>query len=163
MSDFNPAEIEAIGFDLDNTLLDRNQAVHGWLGSVLGDQPDVLAEAIGYDNSGFISRPHFYNWLSERLDWAANGAEVERRFQGEVFDFFEPNPDVVQFIRDLAATEIPLTLLTNGDASFQLSKFKLLGVDDCFKEHRRIATGAIGFHKPDRRAFDAMINSVPAA
>ena len=53
MSDFNPKEIEAIGFDLDNTLLDRNQAVHGWLGSVLGDQPDVLAEATKMEQQYF--------------------------------------------------------------------------------------------------------------
>ena len=163
MSAFNPATIDAVGFDLDNTLLDRNQAVHGWLGSVLGDRPDVLAEAIGYDNSGFISRPEFYNWLAERLDWATDGESVERRFQAEVFSFFEPNPDVIDFLRALAGIGIPLALLTNGDGGFQLSKFGLLGVNDIFEEHRTLATGDLGFHKPDVRAFEAMIDSLPAS
>lgn len=159
MTKLDDLQIEAIGFDLDNTLLDRNEAVHGWLGSVLSDRPAVLAEAIAHDNSGFLSRPAFYEWLAERLDWASGGGEVERRFQAEVLSFFRPDPRIRAVVRQLAE-RFPLALLTNGDTKFQLTKFGFLHLEDVFEPHRVLATGSLGFHKPDVRAFQAMIDSL---
>ncbi|MFT5466318.1 MAG: putative hydrolase of the HAD superfamily [Verrucomicrobiales bacterium] len=158
MLNFN---VKAIGFDLDNTLIDRDHAVHSWLASVLVEQPEVLADAIAYDDSGFLSRSTFYDWIAEKVDWADDGAGVERRFQAEVKAMFRIDPAVQQLLRDLKAHGYPLALLTNGDGGFQLKKFGLLDSADAFHPGAVHATGDLGFHKPDRRAFDAMTNSLP--
>lgn len=155
-------EIEAIAFDLDNTLIDRDAAVNAWLATILGDGTDLLAEAIALDNSGFIPRSTFYGWLAENVDWAEDGEQVERRFQAEVMAMIPIDHAVRQLLRDLKARGYPLGLLTNGEGGFQLKKFGLLESHDAFHPGATIATGDIGFHKPDPRAFQALADSLPA-
>ena len=59
----------------------------------------------------------------------------------------------------ILAEKFKLGVLTNGDAHFQLRKFAHLGFDGQFDGTHVFATGDIGHHKPDQRAFQPLIDS----
>ena len=55
----NLTDIEAIGFDLDNTLYSRDQAVNAWIRSTFAEDKALAEEGVAYDNSGFIPPARF--------------------------------------------------------------------------------------------------------
>ena len=153
------AGIEAIVFDLDNTLYSRDSAVNAWIESIFWDSPELAQEAIGYDNSGFVPRPDFYTWIDERVEWSNGWKEVEARFQEEVFQFVKADAANENAVIELAKS-YRLGILTNGDGGFQLKKFVALGLDTHFDAKHVFATGDIGHHKPDLEAFTPVIASL---
>jgi len=153
--------IAAIGFDLDNTLYDRDAAMSAWLKSIFPDNPGLAQEAIQRDNSGFIPRRDFYVWLSDRVDWARGWRDVEVRYQEEVLPFIAEDAAITEAIRDLAL-RYRLGILTNGGAHFQRLKFGLLKAAAFFAPERVFVSGEIGHDKPDARAFLPLMAALDA-
>lgn len=154
--------LKAIGFDLDNTLYSRDQAVNRWIRSIFGDDEATANAGIAYDNSGFIPRPDFYSWIAERVDWAEGWKDAEARFQREVMSMIEINAAIHEAVETLGK-RYKLGILTNGDSGFQLKKFAKLGIEHHFDGSHVFATGDIGHHKPDQRAFQPLIDSFSLA
>ncbi len=151
-------DIQALGFDLDNTLYSRDQAVNAWIRSIFPGDPAMAQRAIAHDNSGFIPRSDFYGWVAERVDWAGDWRSVEARFQREVMGMIQFDPAIRDAVEVLAG-RYRLGLLTNGESGFQLKKFAHLGISGHFDPNHVFATGDIGHHKPDSRAFQALIDA----
>jgi len=154
----DPASITAIAFDLDNTLYSRDTAVHGWIRSILSPDEALIAEAIAFDNSGFVPRPDFYGWIADHVDWADTWQEVEQRVQQEIFEFVKVTP-AINCALEVLANHYPLGLLTNGDGEFQRKKFAQLGIVPRFRPECCFATGELGVHKPERGAFEPLIEA----
>jgi putative hydrolase of the HAD superfamily len=148
--------IEAIAFDLDNTLYDRDAAMNAWLRSVFPDDPDLAEEAIRRDDSGFIPRRDLYVWLSARLPWAKTWREVEVRYQAEVLRWIADDPAITTAVGELMG-RYKLAILTNGGGEFQRLKLARLEVAPCFDPGRIFVSGEIGHDKPDERAFRPMM------
>ncbi len=154
----NLSDIQAIGFDLDNTLYGRDQAVNAWVRSIFPEDEALADAAIRHDNSGFIPRPDFYGWIAERVAWADDWKAVEARFQREVMSMIAKDSAIHAAVEALA-NRFRLGVLTNGDGHFQLKKFAYLGLDAHFAPGHVFATGDIGHHKPDPRSFQPLIDS----
>ena len=148
-------EIGAVVFDLDNTLYDRDANVRAWLEMIFSHQPELALEGAAFDDSGFIPRAEFYDWVLQRVDWAETAKDVKLRFQTDVLRSVGPDPRVTRLIRSLADRFV-LGVLTNGEIDYQLAKFRRLEMEDCFHPSRVIATDAIGVHKPEPGAFEAI-------
>lgn len=157
------SEIQAIVFDLDNTLYDRDANVRSWLDRIFAGNPALAAEAAAYDNCGFIPRSDFYDWILQRVDWAGSAREVKARFQVAVLENLQPDPEINRLVRKLARRFV-LGVLTNGESDYQLAKFRSLGLEDCFHASRVVATETLGVHKPEAAAFQAIlaVMGVPA-
>lgn len=157
------SQIEAIAFDLDNTLYDRDAAVNAWIQTVFQDRPDLCREAMQVDNSGFIPRRNFYTWMAERVDWAETFEDIERHYQKNVRLFLRPDEAINEAVR-LLAKRFPLGILTNGGSHFQRVKYELLGITDCFAPSRVFVSSEVGYEKPHRRCFEPLVEAmgVPA-
>lgn len=152
-------EIEGIVFDLDNTLYDRDANVRGWLETIFDGEAGLVEEAMAFDDCGFIPRRDFYEWILQRVDWATTAEEVKHRFQADILRSIRPDPEINLLVRRLAERFV-LGVLTNGEIDYQLAKFRSLGMDGCFHPSRVLATEALGVHKPDPGAFEAIIGAM---
>ena len=150
------SELKAIVFDLDNTLYDRDANVRVWLETIFAENPELTEEAIAFDDCGFVPRTDFYEWILQRVDWAETAKDVKLRFQRDILRSIQPDPRINALVRQLAERFI-LGVLTNGEVDYQLAKFRSLGIEDCFQPACVIATDAIGIHKPDPGAFEAIL------
>jgi putative hydrolase of the HAD superfamily len=146
--------IEAIGFDLDNTLFDRDAAVRGWLSRIFPGEEALVREALEVDNSGFLPRREFYGWLVSRLEWAEDWREVEAHYQREALPLIAEDESIHRAVEALSA-RYPLAVLTNG-GGFQRRKLARLRLSACFGAERVLVTGEIGHDKPDARAFERL-------
>ncbi|MEO0446989.1 MAG: HAD family hydrolase, partial [Verrucomicrobiota bacterium] len=156
--DRGASDVRAIIFDLDNTLYDRDANVRSWLESVFEDAA-VVEEVMDFDNSGFVTRSAFYDFVMERVEWAEEPLEVKRRFQRGVLDSVTGDPQVASMIERLAK-RYHLGVLTNGETEYQLGKFRSLGLDAWFSAKDVIATHSIGRDKPDPEAFEAILSAM---
>jgi putative hydrolase of the HAD superfamily len=150
--------IVAIGFDLDNTLYDRDTAMKAWLRSIFPGEPEVAELAIAVDDSGFIPRRELYTWLAERLSWAKDWRDIEVRYQADLMRLISDNPGMTMAVQELRR-RFQLAVLTNGSGHFQRRKLGCLGVARCFEPDRIFVSGEIGYDKPDERAFRPMIQA----
>jgi putative hydrolase of the HAD superfamily len=152
-------EIEAIAFDLDNTLYDRDANVRAWLETIFVEQPGMVEEAVAFDDCGFIPRADFYEWIWRRVDWAETPRDVKLRFQCDILRSIKPDPLISRFVLSLSERFL-LGVLTNGETDYQLAKFHSLQLDGCFDPLRVLVTDSIGVHKPEAGAFHALIQAL---
>ncbi len=143
--------IAAVGFDLDNTLYDRDAAMQAWLDRLFPADGALLREALEKDHSGFVPRREFYAWLAARVDWASDWRDVEVRYQREALPLISEDFAIRRAV-ELLAGQYPLAVLTNG-GGFQRRKLECLRLGACFVPERVLVTGEIGHDKPDARAF----------
>ena len=80
----------------------------------------------------------------------------------ETYRYHKPNisfyPDVLEFLIGAKALNLPLAIITDGDARTQKNKIKALGAEKFFK--KIIFTGELGadFCKPSPKAFELLIS-----
>jgi putative hydrolase of the HAD superfamily len=153
------SDIEGIVFDLDNTLYDRDANVRTWLETIFAANPRLAEAAAAFDDCGFIPRGDFYEWVRQRVDWAETALDVKLRFQGDILKSIKPDSRINGLIRRLAERFV-LGVLTNGESEYQLAKFRALGIGDCFHPSRVLVTEAVGVHKPEPAAFEAIIRAM---
>ena len=154
-----------MAFDLDDTLFDRRSALCRLLESWLGaDQAGSAAEEIiAADGNGHRPRSVFFAWLAGRFpSLIANGPELAARFRRELPACIEPDSDVLDSLGQLEADGIPIALLSNGSAAFQQEKLRACGAIPFFQKSHRLFSSALGFEKPDPRAFHALIEVLEA-
>jgi putative hydrolase of the HAD superfamily len=154
--------IEAIAFDLDNTLVDRQAAmaafVDHWLfercGVVAPEERQVMVErAMVMDNGGEGDRDAFYRWFVDEYGPSSFGpdqfgAEVIRRIAG----FVSPQVEVQRVLRVLAKT-FRLALVTNGSSVNQRKKLKNAGLDGFFSFEGVFVSQEVGVAKPSPGIF----------
>jgi HAD superfamily hydrolase (TIGR01509 family) len=142
-------------FDMDNTLIDRAAAFHGWATDLvqrLGLDPRELDWLIESDGDGFSSRSGFAAQVKDRYGLDGPVEEVLRGVRAGVLDRVEPYPGAIAALDQLRRDGWLIALATNGGTETQWAKIRRLGLE---AHVDAIAVSEeVGAHKPDRLMFE---------
>lgn len=141
-------EVEAVAFDLDDTLFDRGRAVRRLFERELGE---VVEEAIRRDAHGQGPRREFLAWVALRRP--AMVPAFTRWLIPEIREYAA----VTATLGRLADSGRLMAVLSNGRPAVQWAKLRACGLARFFKPERVLLSGAIGFEKPDPRAFELLV------
>ncbi len=143
-------------FDMDNTLIDRAAAFHGFAADLvgrLGLGPEELAWLIESDGDGFSSRTGLAAAIKQRYGLDAPVEEVLRQMRSGVLERVEAYPGAVAEVDRLRALGCLVALATNGATVHQWAKIRRIGLDQ--HVDAIVVSEEVGAHKPDRRVFEA--------
>ncbi|TFD54205.1 HAD family hydrolase [Cryobacterium frigoriphilum] len=169
--------VRIVLFDLDDTLFAHRAAVSEGIMLHL-DAADGAYEALSRGDSALLwdalEEEHYHSYLAGRLDFAgqrrarahdfaaAHGVRLDESTATRFFDDYflqyraswQLHADALPCLDELARRlpGVRFGLITNGDPVFQGEKIRRVGLDGRF-EHV-IASGSLGFTKPDPRIFE---------
>ena len=153
--------VEAVIFDLDNTLLDREalflRVAEAFYDEYLAARHSVTRDEavelmVRWDEDGYgVRQAMRRRWLSE---WPDTGLDEESlaTWYGSAMDrLVEPDAEVNAFLTQLNEQSMPWGIVTNGDTSRQRGKCRGAGLDRLAPFI--IVSGEAGYEKPDPRIF----------
>jgi putative hydrolase of the HAD superfamily len=167
------ADIQAVLFDLDGTLLDRRRSFERFARDQWGRFPQVLQAVdqeqyvhtlIDLDRDGYAPRRELFTGMLAEFKLPSSSAEsllIDYRagFPGACVLF----PDAAQTLSSLRASGLKLGLITNGSVRMQKSKMECLALSPKFDTI--LISDAEGISKPDPRIFQRALerlNATPA-
>ena len=162
--------VNTLIFDLDNTLIDRNLAMHNAIGDWLYTQgwneqqsEAALNKIMLQDDWGYASRTAFCNWL---LLTYGNGHSREISPQ-KLLDILLKNiiphihPDsLISDTLQTASRYFRLVLATNGGSITQRAKLKQAKLLSFFQPEDIFISQEVGFDKPDIRFYKKIIENL---
>lgn len=151
--------IDAVIFDLDQTLLDRERSLqafiswqcHGMLSPYLENKLDFIARFIELDANGTLWKDKVYAALIDEFsltEWSVK--ELLSVYETCFCAFAVPREGGIEAIQQLSK-KYKLGLISNGMSPFQERNFTALGIASLFKSV--IVSQAVGFRKPDPKIF----------
>jgi putative hydrolase of the HAD superfamily len=161
--------IEAVLFDLDDTLLDADVAWRGGIATMLARCPEV-DRSIAFAAWGQAFEEYFDRYLAGELTFEASRIGRIRSWSDAVSVVIEPGDELSWFEDYLAGYEagwvafddvepalarlegLRLGVITNGEGGQQRAKIAALGLDPVFEVV--ISSGDVGYAKPDHRIFE---------
>lgn len=171
--------LAAVGFDLDGTLFDHRGSATDAVCTFLSDlgvnaTADVTDLWLAAEDAAFeqwrAGRISFQEQRRRRLrtvlaelsiDFIDTPSDLDRLFEQYLIEYrraWRTFPDAADVLASLRARGYQLGLLTNGNEEQQLDKLFALGLEDSFDAV--CISEAIGFQKPDPRAFRALARSL---
>jgi HAD superfamily hydrolase (TIGR01549 family) len=141
-------------FDLDNTLLDREQAFALWTRqfiAVHGLGADASPTIGRADADGYKPREEFFADLRREFDITTSINELLADYYVEYPSKFSVEPEVLDAVRSLRAAGFKVGVVTNGPPS-QSTKLEAAGIEDEFDAV--CVSAVVGAHKPDRSIFE---------
>jgi putative hydrolase of the HAD superfamily len=161
--------VDAVLFDLDDTLLDRYSSIQAVAGRVADyfKQPslkdleeEVFAAVHRCDGHGYVSRVEMARCVVESLWWERTPTEEEFRI---FWDTVYPQctkvfPDVYSVLDQLRSQSIHLGIITNGRDAIQRSKIKKVGLDAIMDVI--VVSESVGYLKPHREIFRAALKQM---
>jgi putative hydrolase of the HAD superfamily len=165
-------EIQALLFDLDNTLMDRDQTFRSFstqfVQELLGHLDEneaarVVEDMIIRDADGYRDKDGFFAELSEVLPWqkALSAAEI-RTYYDETYihhgAIMKHAAQTLEYCRDRG---YPLGLVTNGSREIQYGKIDLLGLRGYFRTI--VISGEVGISKPDPQIYRLALERLGSA
>lgn len=153
--------IKAVLFDLDGTLLNRDDSVKGfidnqyerlnkWVGHIPKDK--YITRFIELDKRGYVWKDKVYQQLTQEF----NISEMtwEKMLQDYISEFrfhCVPFDNLVQMLEALKSRNILLGMITNGYGQFQMDNIKALGIENYFDVI--LVSEWEGLKKPDPEIF----------
>ncbi|CAM4494719.1 HAD family hydrolase [Paenibacillus typhae] len=165
-------EKQALLFDLDNTLMDRDYTFRSFstrfVKDFLGHLPEeealrVVEDMIVRDADGYRDKDGFFAELSEVLPWRTpvSAADIRAYYDTNYFSHGAAMKDAIEILNYCRERGYILGLVTNGKKNLQDSKIDLLGLRGYFKAI--VISGEAGISKPDpaiyKLALERMGNS----
>ncbi|MBY0099419.1 HAD family hydrolase [Mesobacillus maritimus] len=153
--------IKAVLFDLDGTLLNRDESVRMFIER----QYDRLAKLIGHipkdqyvsrfielDNRGYVWKDKVYQQLVDEckiadITWEALLQDYVREFKNHCVPF----PNLNEMLKELKSNHLVLGIISNGYGQFQMDNIKSLGIDQYFDTI--LISEWEGMKKPDPKIF----------
>lgn len=153
--------IKAIIFDLDGTLLNRDESLkvfiseqHDRLNKWLGHIPkeEYIQRFVELDDHGYVWKDKVYEQLTN--DFEIDGISVHELLE-DYLNFFQdscvPFPELLETLEELKQNHFLIGMITNGKGQFQMDNIRALEID------RYIDTILIsdweGIKKPDSIIF----------
>ena len=142
----------AIVFDLDQTLFDRQRAMNDWIASQRrGNEPLTRCDQARLrllDQNGYGDRETFFAEARLMTDKTIDHPSFIRSF----VQFLQPDRSLIRCLKHLRSN-YSIAILTNGGVWTQRMKIHSLSLGEVFPRDRTFVSAAIGFEKPDPRAF----------
>lgn len=153
--------VKAVLFDLDGTLLDRDESVKRFIDS----QYDRLNRFVGHiqrqtyierfielDQRGYVWKDRVYQQLIKEFE--IDGISWQELLQDYIEEFKNhcvPFPNLLMTLEQLNALNLRLGIITNGRGQFQLDNIKALGIEQYFDTI--LISEWEGLKKPDPEIF----------
>ena len=165
------ADVEAVLFDLDGTLLNRRRSFERFIRDQWGrfshflqtvDQDQYVQTLIEWDRDGYGPRKELFTGMLAQFKLPSDFAETLLRdyragFPSACFLV----PDAAQTLSSLRASGRKLGLITNGSVRMQSAKLKCLALSPAFDTI--LISDAEGVSKPDRRIFHRALERLNAS
>ena len=164
------AAIQAILFDLDNTLIDRNagfvrfcrELYHtSGVMSQTHTEEEAVALMVQLDADGQRSRYDLFNDVMRQ--WPGVFQDLEQAMQVYLSSYPERlvlEPLTRALLEDLHDAGIPRGIVTNGGAIMQMSKVRETGLDGLVQAV--VISEELGVAKPDSRIFERALGEIGA-
>jgi putative hydrolase of the HAD superfamily len=153
--------IKAVIFDLDGTLLNRDESVkkfidnqyerlNKWVNHIPKDK--YISRFIELDNRGYVWKDKVYQQLTDELDitgitWEDLLQDYTREFKNNCIPF----PNLIELLEELRNNNLILGMITNGIGQFQMDNIKALGIEKYFQTI--LVSEWEGLKKPDPNVF----------
>ncbi|MBM7565554.1 HAD family hydrolase [Paenibacillus sacheonensis] len=155
----NWSNLKAVLFDLDGTLLNRDQSLASFLEHqyqripafhAMGKQA-FIRRFVELDQKGYVWKDRVYQSLVEEgqleLDWQELLADYVLSFRHHCIGF----PGLIEMLEALKLRNYKLGIITNGFGDFQMNTIRGLGIEGYFDEI--LVSEIEGLRKPDIRIF----------
>ncbi|MFD1737454.1 HAD family hydrolase [Bacillus salitolerans] len=154
--------IKAIIFDLDNTLMNRNEAFNKFAYklidkyiyfSIENERKKVHEILRIADRDGYRSKEEIFQELSTILPWKYRPSidEFISFWFSEFPKFSVPMENALEVIKEFKRRNIKLGIITNGSIQTQHSKIDCLGIRKYFDDI--IVSDEVKIHKPNTNIF----------
>lgn len=170
------SKVKILLFDMDNTLIDRNNAMEQFIRHWLLSTTNLREEAqeaevqtiLGQDNWGYMGRLEFCSWLLKRYDLLHDLSEEEQKLKTELFmsnmlrsipGYLKPPGEVISILAALKK-KYRLLLATNGASETQRMKIGRSGLEEVFDKEDIYVSGEVGYDKPDKRYYQRILDDV---
>ncbi|MEM6427976.1 MAG: HAD family hydrolase [Deinococcota bacterium] len=160
--------LNAVIFDLDNTLLDRTRTfitfLHKQHARFAGRLVNISVEAfvetvLKYDDNGYAAKPDMYGQAC--TDWSIN---LRDSLVNDFYEHYGYNPILNEGALELLTSlrqHYKLGLITNGKRKGQNAKIDGAGIRDYFMSIH--ISEAEGIAKPDSRIFERCLDKLEVA
>ena len=153
--------IKAVLFDLDGTLLNRDESVKRFI----DDQYDRLNNCLGHiqreeymtrfielEKHGYVWKDKVYSQLVEEfkiteVSWEGLLADYISSFKNHCVPF----PNLIPMLEELKRTGYKIGMITNGYGQFQMDNVQALGIENYFDTI--LISEWEGIKKPDAQIF----------
>jgi len=155
--------VDAVVFDLDNTLCDRRSSFAKWVTKFICDfmQQDLTQHEIEEisklltlcDRDGYESKQKIFEYIEEKLPW--KDKPDKESFVTYFYDTFPKcsiaSDGMIEILDFLKKKDIPLGIITSGSDAMQNMKIKVLNIRKYFKSI--LISEIVGIDKPDKEIF----------
>ncbi len=142
-------------FDLDNTLVDLDEAFRVWIGEFT-DQHGLGPEAVDWlselDQTGYPHREVFFTKVRERFALPDPVEELWGRYRRRMPYIVRCRPEVLGGLARLRTSGWRVAIVTNGMADNQLGKIQQTGLANAVDAYA--LSGAEGIRKPEAGLFE---------
>jgi putative hydrolase of the HAD superfamily len=160
--------IKTVLFDLDGTLLDRDESVKKFIHSqynrlnrIVGHIPreTYIKRFIELDQRGYVWKDKVYQQLTEEFQITEiTWEELLRDYLKEFKKHCVPFPNLITTLEKLKSQDIQLGMITNGRGQFQLDNIKALGIEKYFDTI--LISEWEGIKKPDPEIFKRALHQL---
>jgi putative hydrolase of the HAD superfamily len=129
----------------------------------LGKGMQVAAEANGENplfemERGEITEVEFLETLTDALEPLLGHRPEMHRFKEIYFDALEPNPAMIELMRELKAEGFQMAMLTNNVREWEPLWRSMLPVDEIFEIV--VDSGFVGCRKPESRIYELTLERI---
>jgi putative hydrolase of the HAD superfamily len=159
------SDVQAVLFDLDGTLHDRDEMFRRWATWFVRERLQVRQEAahravvdhlVHLDAQGYGSKEALFGWVTQQFaSVAESSAELITRFRQERNAHLMLSHHTQHLLDALSHRGIPFGIVTNGAAEQQL-KICQLGLDQ--RAACVVISAVVGCKKPDPAIFHAAVD-----
>ncbi|QFF98648.1 HAD family hydrolase [Psychrobacillus glaciei] len=154
--------IKAVLFDLDGTLLNRDESVkkfindqyerlHNYLGHI--SKENYMTRFIVLDSHGYVWKDKVYQQLVEEFKIQDISWEfLLQDYISEFKNFCVPFPHLHNVLEELKENNLILGMITNGYGQFQMDNIEALGIEKCFDTI--LVSETEGIKKPNPEIFE---------
>ncbi|GGT10114.1 hypothetical protein GCM10010156_78170 [Planobispora rosea] len=142
-------------FDLDNTLVDLDEAFRAWTAEFVDDHRlgrEAVDWVLALDRAGYPHREVFFGKVREHFALSESVEELWGRYRRRMPYLVRCRPEVMDRLSRLRAAGWKVAIVTNGTADNQLGKIQRTGLAEAVDAYA--LSGLEGIRKPDVGLFE---------
>lgn len=157
--------IGAVQFDLDGTLLDRDETLYSFVQSqyqrfrnalVHVQEETYISLLIALDAHGYVWKDKVYQQLVDEFEiMALSWEDLPKDYEDRFHEHCVPYSGLVEMLNTLKGMRLKLGIITNGHTEFQLANINALGIANFFTEI--LISEQEGVRKPDPEIFERVL------